>query len=171
MKPHNKIEENIDHIKKCYRYCSDTGKLRTVHHRYKKYIGEIVQGSVSVGGYRMVSLGLPNLVVKEHRVIFILNHGYLPEYIDHIDGDKANNRIENLREATTSQNMANVPKFIGKCEYKGISRHKNGTYISRIRFKGKLLHLGYFKTQEEGARAYDTKARELFGTFASINFN
>ena len=44
---------------------------------------------------------------KTHRVIFLYHHGYLPEFVDHIDGDKANNRIENLRAATKEENCQN----------------------------------------------------------------
>ena len=62
-------------------------------------------GFLRPDGYRQVSIDRKKHL--EHRVIFLLHHGYLPEYVDHIDGDKANNRIENLREATRSENQHN----------------------------------------------------------------
>ena len=45
-----------------------------------------------------------------HRIIFLMHHGHLPEYIDHADGDRLNNRIENLRQATKIQNSYNLGK-------------------------------------------------------------
>ena len=44
---------------------------------------------------------------KAHRLVFLYHHGYLPEFVDHIDGDKTNNKIENLRAATKEENSQN----------------------------------------------------------------
>ena len=57
-----------------------------------------------------------------HRIIFMMHHGYLPKYIDHIDGNPANNRIENLRPATSSQNNLNRGKHKRNTSgYKGVT--------------------------------------------------
>lgn len=133
--------------------------------------GEVVVGRKDSGGYLIVSFKNKNR--KYHRMIFLWHHGYLPRCIDHINRIKDDNRIENLRAATTSQNMMNVEKTITKTtsRFKGVSwvkKHRN--YISHIRHQGKLIHLGYYKTEEEAARAYDVKAKELYNTFAVLNF-
>jgi hypothetical protein len=58
---------------------------------------------------------------KAHRLIFLYHHGYLPECVDHIDGDKTNNRIENLRAATKEENCHNQKiRSTNKSGYKGV---------------------------------------------------
>lgn len=83
-----------------------------------------------------------------HRLIFILHHGYSPEFVDHIDGDKLNNRIENLRAVTRSQNQCNArlrkDSFTG---LKNVTRHRNKWQV-RIRFNNKLTHIGTFDDLE-----------------------
>lgn len=58
--------------------------------------------------HRYKSVRIKNKDFKEHRAIFLIHYGYLPQYIDHIDGNPLNNKIENLREATCSQNQYNA---------------------------------------------------------------
>jgi hypothetical protein len=58
---------------------------------------------------------------KAHRLIFLYHHGYLPECVDHIDGDKTNNKIENLRAATKEENCRNQKiRSTNKSGYKGV---------------------------------------------------
>lgn len=91
------------------------------------------------------------------------------EKVDHIDGNPANNSRSNLRLANNSQNGGNSRARNG--EYKGVSKSwKDGIYRARIKVNFKEIHIGTFDSQEEAARAYDTKARELFGEFARLNF-
>ncbi len=67
-----------------------------------------VEGSLHKDGYMVLKVGqTPQLL---HRMIFLYHHGYLPRYIDHINTNKADNRIENLRETTHSPNCANISK-------------------------------------------------------------
>jgi hypothetical protein len=169
MKPHKKLESLYDYLINHYRY--NDGKIIIVNHSQKRRINTVLNGSLKRDGY--ISVSILNQSFKEHRVIFLLVHGYLPEYIDHINQNKVDNRIENLRPATTSQNMGNVRKFKKNptSKFKGVSFHKiEGKWISHIRFKDKLTHIGYFKNEEDAAREYDKKAIELFGTFACTNF-
>jgi hypothetical protein len=65
--------------------------------------GEIA--GTSCGRYMRVCYGGKMRLI--HRIIFAMHHGYMPECIDHIDGNPFNNRIENLREATVKQNQYN----------------------------------------------------------------
>jgi len=77
-------------------------------------------------------------------------------YIDHIDGNKTNNKIENLRDITNQQNGFN------RTTAKGYSWHKQKQkYISRIRLNGRNIYLGYFTTESEGRDAY-LKAKEKY---------
>ena len=62
-------------------------------------------GWIGLDGY--VAIMFQRKVIRAHRLIFLWHHGYLPALIDHIDGDKANNKIENLRETTKRANSLN----------------------------------------------------------------
>jgi hypothetical protein len=88
--------------------------------------------------------------------------------IDHKDHDGLNNLEENIRECNQSQNNMNKRPY-GKSKYLGVYFDRQ-YIIAAIRLKGKKIHIGVFKTEEEAARAYDKKAKELFGEFANPNF-
>jgi hypothetical protein len=110
-----------------------------------------------------------------HRLVMerILGHP-IPEgmQIDHINGNGLDNRRENLRLATRQQNRMNSRKYRrGDARYKGVLQPKGrGSWIAQIRLNRKNIRIGLFATEEEAARAYDAKARELFGEFARLNF-
>lgn len=99
-----------------------------------------------------------------HRVILGLKPSDAD--VDHKDGNGLNNRRDNLRVATNSQNMANRRCFNSN-GFKGIQKINNG-YAAYIGAKRK--YLGFFKTPQEAARAYDRAAVELYGEFANLNF-
>jgi hypothetical protein len=93
--------------------------------------------------------------------------------IDHINGDRLDNRIENLRTATYSQNSANAKRHSRNTSgLKGASkRFKNGKWTGRwqasITYQRKQINLGYFDTKEEAHAAYLEAARRLQGEFAN----
>lgn len=90
--------------------------------------------------------------------------------IDHINGDRLDNRRSNLRPATFSQNMANRAGW-SKTGYRGVSVHKqSGKYQAFVRKDGKNRHLGLFDEAEDAARAYDNAAWEIWGEYARLNF-
>lgn len=89
---------------------------------------------------------------------------------DHINGDTLDNRIENLREVSKSQNMMNRKKVIKKSSiYKGVSKSRTGYWVSRICINKVSFYLGEFKKEEDAALAYNQKAIELFGEYAKLN--
>ena len=92
------------------------------------------------------------------------------DIVDHINHNGLDNRRPNLRLATRSQNAANLGPYANNTSgYKGVDFNR-GKWRARIREGGVRYFLGYFETAEDAARAYDTKAHELFGEFASLNF-
>ena len=92
---------------------------------------------------------------------------------DHINRNKLDNRKENLRPSTETLNQFNKEKTKTKTssKYKGVCFHtKMKQWTSNISFKNKRIWLGSFNAEEEAARAYDRKAKELAGEFAILNF-
>jgi len=106
----------------------------------------------------------------QHLHRFIMNDCDSPN-IDHKDGDGLNCRRSNLRPATVSQNMMNVgPMKNNKSGFRGVCWHKVANkWMAQIKFNGKLIYLGCFVSAEDAARAYDAKAKALFGEFAKPN--
>lgn len=110
-------------------------------------------------------------VIFMHRVIMHASQGV---DIDHRDGNRLNNqRLENLRVCKDGENQRN--RRLNKNSttgYKGVSLKKAGRkYCAKVVFKGKDFYLGRFSDPVEAARAYDKKAKELFGEFAKLNFD
>lgn len=125
-------------------------------------------------GYAVRGIRLPNRRYKKimlHRFLINAKPG---QFVDHIDGNRSNNTRSNLRICTKAQNGQNrhIPAPNKVSHYKGVSRTHNtrDRWQALIIANGKRHYLGSFPSQEEAARAYDTKARELHGEFAQLNF-
>lgn len=93
--------------------------------------------------------------------------------IDHINRNGLCNERHNLRTCTVQQNCMNRgPKPNSSSVYKGVFRYRDRHGIkwrARIQYNGKNIHLGYYKSEDEAAIAYNVKAYELFGEFAYLN--
>jgi hypothetical protein len=93
---------------------------------------------------------------------------------DHVDGDKLNNQKSNLRICNQSQNSLNRNRqSTNTTGYKGVSirkRNKYKKFRAHLSAYGKQYDVGLFHTAIEAAKAYDTKAREIFGEYARLNF-
>lgn len=92
------------------------------------------------------------------------------DLVDHANRNCTDNRIENLRCCSASKNAMNRGVISSYVKYKGIDFNK-GKYRARIKINGKSTHIGYFDSAEEAAMAYDIKALEIFGEFATLNFS
>lgn len=114
--------------------------------------------------YRCTSVNKVRITIKLHR--FIMNFPK-NKSVDHINGDRLDNRKSNLRICTRKQNSYN--RF-GLKRYKGvyINPKKNG-FLSSITVNYKTKYIGYFKTELEAALAYNVEAKKYFGEFAKLN--
>ncbi len=126
-----------------------------------------IAGSRHIAGYLSTRIeGNPYL---NHRIIFLYHYGYLPKYLDHINGIKTDNRIENIRECTNQQNCCNQKKQKNTTsKYKGVSwNKKNKKWCSGIMVNYKSIFLGYFKDEDEVFRVVSNARDKLHGEFAN----
>ena len=111
----------------------------------------------SLSRYRRIYKNINGIYkrVLAHRLRWFMEYGELPEIIDHINQDKDDNRIGNLRACTQSQNVYNttLPK-----KYRGVyckKDKKRKRHQASITIEGKRRHLGYYLSEEDAAKAYD----------------
>lgn len=146
------FEQNL---KSLFRYDPDTGFIfykRPIKGR-KRPLNEPA-GSVGVQGYLQVCSQGRQL--KAHRLAWFLHYGVWPEgQIDHINKDKADNRIENLRQGS-SVNQHNRVTKVAQSGLVGAHKSNKPTrpFCSSIKIEGAKKFLGYFKTAEEAHQAY-----------------
>ncbi len=125
--------------------------------------GKRVGGPNGDGRWKTV---IKNKYYYLHRLIWIYHFGDTDLLIDHKDRDVANNRIENLREATPTQSSCNRLEY-NASGFRGVDR-SNNKWRAKIRFNNKFYHIGYFDTPEEASLAYKKKALELHQEFAQL---
>ncbi len=109
--------------------------------------------------------------ISAHRIAWALHYGVWPSLpIDHINLDRFDNRIENLRLASVAENNRNRPKQSNNTTgYKGVTLHKKtGKFCAKIMANKVRYSLGYYETAEEAAEAYKKAALRLHGDFAHV---
>lgn len=137
---------------------------------YNAKLDRYISGGKKQNGY--IELQLKNNGVKKylkaHRLValaFIDNPENKP-FIDHIDGDKQNNKVENLRFCTNSENQQNQKvSNKNRLGVKGVWLTPNRTFHAHIRIDGIKVNLGTFKTLDEARQARIKKVNEVFGEF------
>lgn len=132
----------------CFEYREGTLYWRGVTNPNKSRWIDKPAGSLHKTGYRHITW--MGKIHKAHRLIFLMHHGYLPLEIDHINGDRADNRIENLRAANRSENQCNRPALSSNTSgHPGVSWHKaSKAWVVRVMKNGKTHMVGYFKDLE-----------------------
>jgi len=139
---------------------------KTLSHPNKQYLVGTLAGSIHKTGYHHITWC--NKIQKAHRLIFMLHHGYMPKEIDHINGNRADNRIENLREVTRSQNQYNKAPQANTSGIRNVSWHKKSqAWIVRLTMKGRIVFQQYFKDLEV-AELVALEARDKF--FGKFNY-
>lgn len=121
-----------------------------------------------VNGY--LKTGINGRTYLNHRLIFLMQNGWLPPSIDHIDGNPLNNKPENLRPANKSENACNTGlSVLNTSGYKGVSFNKrSGKWVAHIRKNQRGTWLGRYDTPEEASQAYAAAAATLHGEFARL---
>ena len=145
-------------LKELYDYDSVLGCLRWKVKRHGRVkIGNIAGSYTAPHGYRQIKINGNTLYT--HRIIFMWHYGFLPEVVDHINGIKHDNRIENLQPSCSqanqynqrrqNSNKYNLPTGVGLN-----AKYSDRPYYALIMIKGKATKLGSFYTVNEAAQAY-----------------
>lgn len=131
-------------------------------------VGDIA-GSASSDG--RIKIQLYGKKYFSSRLIFLYHNGYLPLVVDHENRNPLDNRIENLRAATTAQNCSNrCSARNSSSTYLGVNLHSNKkAWECAISINNKRTYIGYFKLEKDAALAYNKEAVKLFGEFANLN--
>ena len=133
---------------------------------------KVLKPGIGTGGYYYVNLSKNGkrqnkLIRRLVAIAFIPNPDDKP-FIDHIDNNRKNNNVNNLRWCTSSENQHNTAKqYNNTSGFKGVCFDKRSQkYLATIKLNGKHIHIGLFKTAEEAFEAYKQKADELHKEFA-----
>tara|TARA_R110000772_G_scaffold176823_1_gene288480 strand:+ start:112 stop:645 length:534 start_codon:yes stop_codon:yes gene_type:complete len=170
MKPRKVSDDEIAEIQRLFRY--EDGKIFRIVFRSNNAKEGDRAGTGNGLGYRQIQIN--NRRYKEHRIVWMLVHGFDPIMeIDHINGNKVDNRIENLRIVTSSENQRAYRKvsLASSSKFRGVSWAKTrGMFISAITLGGTSKYIGGFTCEIEAAKAYDKKAIELGFDAQALNF-
>ena len=159
---------SIEDIRRYFDYLP-SGHLAWKIKPNKRIVVGGLAGCITPSGY--VQIIFQRVHIGAHRLIWAWHNGDWPKHdIDHVNMDRSDNRIENLRQATRSQNKYNTAKQVDNTSgYKGVDFHKRRSiWRARISVSGKVLYLGAFNTSQEAASAYNAAACKYHGEFARL---
>lgn len=158
----------VAEVRRLLRYEPDTGTFFWRIDTNKISAGNIA-GCRQSRGYWQIRIN--RRLYMAHRLAWLYVTGEWPKAnIDHINGDRSDNRFVNLRIATNSQNAWNSRRRINNaCGYKGVHYKKRlNKFVAQINVHGRVYHLGVFETPEGAHAAYCKAAKEHFGEFARV---
>lgn len=142
------------------------GELYNKKPRQRVTVGQKLGYVNNSDGY--IKLGFKGKYYLAHRLVFMMHHGYMPNHIDHIDNNPANNRIENLREVTNTQNCQNSKKRTTNTSgYKNVNWRKDRSkWRVDIRINGKNVYFGSYDDLELADFVAQEARDKYFGKFA-----
>jgi hypothetical protein len=160
-------------LRQRYDYDPATGELRYKVNRVRMRIGDAA-GKVDKDGYRIIVIDSKGY--RAHRLVWVWHYGETPRALDHINRNKLDNRIENLRECTDAQNARNTGLHSHNTSgYKGVYyEHDRGKWRARARYtnhKGdrKRVDLGRHDTPDLAAVAYNLHLMTHHPDFGLLN--
>lgn len=126
-------------------------------------------GSVDGKGYLHVMVR--GKFIRLHRLAFFLAYKRTPDLIDHVDCDRVNNRLVNLRPSNPTRNAGNARKCANnKSGFRGVSQNsRSGKWHAQIKLNGKQTYLGRFDSPQDAAVRYNLAAVKHFGESARLN--
>lgn len=157
----------VERLRARLSYCPETGLLHWKERAGGRSAGARA-GSIDREGY--IALGFDGHKLRGHRVAWAIHYGTWPDQeIDHVNRNKADNSIRNLRLATDSQNSANrgLMRFNSHGS-KGVTCLPSGSWQAQIQVNKKNHYLGAFKDKADAIAAYAAAAVRFFGTYASL---
>jgi hypothetical protein len=158
------IHTTPQRLREVLHYCRDTGVFSWKVHRRKVRAGTIA-GTPDRDGY--INIKIDGFLYRAHRLAWLYVFGNWPTaQIDHINGDRNDNRLSNLREATVTENSRNArKKSNNKSGRKGVF-WQDGRWCAQIKIGGKSTHIGRFDSLDDASAAYLRAAEKHFGSFA-----
>lgn len=158
-----KADLTAQRLREILHYAPDTGIFTWLISPKRAIHTGCRAGGIDCRGYRTISIKRTRYF--EHRLAWLYTHGIWPQQsIDHIDGNKSNNRIENLRDASDNINHQNLrrAKKDNRSGFLGVTSEKRPTpYRAHISVNGKRHYLGSFMTPEAAHEAYLAAKRRL----------
>lgn len=150
-----------DRLKEVLDYDQNSGLFTWAIDYSKKSSKGSVAGKNHSAGYRVVFFDASQHMM--HRLAWLYIYGVLPEkHIDHINGNKVDNRISNLREVTHSENQQNRKRTSNTSGFSGVTKVKDkARWGARIRINYNKIFLGYFDSPELAYEAYLKAKRHL----------
>lgn len=150
----------LETLKANARYDEASGDFIWLVHRGRAKAGATAGKINKANGYRYIGVNGKEYLAA--RLVWLWHHGsFPPDCIDHINGVKLDNRIENLRPATVAQNAENLRKGKSNHLLGAHPQPKCSTWYSKIVVRGKHVHLGAFATELEAHQAYVEAKRKL----------
>lgn len=164
MRPNKRVETvaALKRAKECFNYDSSTGTF------VRRSSGKIV-GSVHHSGY--LHIWFEGRHFLAHRLAWAFVHNRWPQQqIDHINHERSDNRIGNLREASHGQNTRNSKIYrTNHSGFRGVSWHSQSkAFVAQANFRGRVHYLGLYKTAKQAHAAYCIFARSHYEGFASV---
>lgn len=160
-----KAELTQERLKELLLYDPNTGCFVWLKKTSNRVFAGQIAGAKDAYGYTLI--GVDGSRYFAHRLAWFYVHGYFPpQYIDHVNGDRCDNRIGNLRLCTPAENQQNKKPKRGRSLPMGVME-KDGRFRAEITILGKKRNLGRFNTAEEAHLAY-LRAKGCLHTFNPI---
>ena len=143
-----------------WKYLNENYKVSDLGNIYSVRNGIILKPSISKSGYYRLNINKKSYRI--HQLVAMAFLGHRPDgtnkvVVDHINSNKSDNRLENLRLTTNRENLS---RRGGASKYVGVSRFRD-KWMSTIRINNKLEYLGLYETEEEAHRAYIKRLNEI----------